>query len=153
MPYTGLMESYLDNPKARFDYEMLERYEAGIELLGFEVKSVRNGRGSIAGCHIIVRGGEVFIVGMRIDPYQPGNTPLDYEPDRTRRLLVTKKEIRTLEELEAKKGLTLVPLSLYNKNGKVKVAFAVARGKKQFDKRETIKKRDTDRDIRRELKR
>ena len=147
------MESYLDNPKARFDYEMLERYDAGMELFGFEVKSVRAGKGSIAGCHIIVRGGEVFIVGMRIDPYQPGNTPPSYEPDRTRKLLLTKKEIQELEETEKKKGLTLIPLSLYNRNGKVKINFAVARGKKQFDKRETIKKRDTDRDIRREMKR
>ncbi|MEI8130446.1 MAG: SsrA-binding protein SmpB [bacterium] len=147
------MESYLDNPKARFDYEVLERYDAGIELLGFEVKSVRAGRGSIAGTHIIVRGGEVFIVGMRIDPYQVGNTTTDYAPDHTRKLLLTKKEIHELEETESKKGLTLVPLSLYNKGGKIKVSFAVARGKKQFDKRETIKKRDTDRDLRRLLKR
>lgn len=147
------MESYLDNPKARFDYEVLEKFDAGIELFGFEVKSVRAGRGSIAGTHIIVREGEVFIIGMRIDPYQPGNTDPAYQPDRTRKLLLTKKEIRELEETDSKKGLTLVPLSLYNKNGKVKVAFAVARGKKQFDKRETIKKRDTDRDLRRVMKR
>ena len=147
------MEAYLENSKAHFNYEMLERYEAGIELLGFEVKSIRAGKGSITGAHIIVRGGEVFIVGMRIVPYQPGNTAKEYDPDHTRKLLLTKKEIRTLEEVEAKKGLTLIPLSLYNKNGKIKVGFAVARGKKQFDKRETIKKRDTDRDMRRLLKR
>ena len=146
------MESYLENPKARFDYEILERFDAGIELLGFEVKSVRAGRGSITGTHIIIRGGEVFIVGMRIDPYQPGNTPNTYEPDHTRKLLLTKKEINELLEYEAKKGLTLVPLSLYNRNGKIKINFAVARGKKQFDKRETIKKRDTDRDLRRVIK-
>jgi len=148
-----MSESYLDNPKARFDYEILERFDAGAELFGFEVKSVRAGRGSITGAHIIVRGGEVFIVGMRIDPYQAHNTPLGYDPERTRKLLLTKKEIRELEEYEAKKGLTLVPLSLYNKNAKIKVSFAVARGKKQFDKRETIKKRDTDRDLRRLMKR
>ncbi len=147
------MESYLDNPKAHFDYEMLERFDAGIELLGFEVKSVRAGKGSITGSHIIVRGGEVFIIGMRIDPYQVGNTPQGYEADRTRKLLVTKKEIRTLEETEVKKGLTLIPLSLYNRNGKIKINFAIARGKKQFDKRESIKKRDTDRDMRRVMKR
>ncbi len=147
------MESYLTNPKAHFNYEMLERFDAGIELLGFEVKSVRAGRGSIAGAHIIVRGGEVFIVGMRIDPYQPGNTTKEYDPDHTRKLLLTKKEIHTLGESEAKKGLTIVPLSLYNRNGKIKVSFAIARGKKEFDKRETIKKRDTDRDLRRLLKR
>lgn len=147
------MEAYIDNRKAHFDYEVLERYEAGIELFGFEVKSVRAGRGSLAGSHVIVRGGECFIVGLRIDPYQVGNTEPGYDPMRTRRLLLTKKEIRELDETEQKKGLTLIPLSLYSKNGKVKVGFAVARGKKQFDKRETIKKRDTDREIRRELKR
>lgn len=147
------MSNYLDNPKAKFDYEVLERFDAGIELFGFEVKSVRNGRGSIAGTHVIIRGGEAFIVGMRIDPYQPGNTDPGYDPDRTRRLLLTKKEIRELEEQDSKKGLTLVPLSLYDKGGKIKVSFAVARGKKQFDKRETIKKRETDRDLRRLLKR
>lgn len=146
------MSNYLDNTKARFDYEVLERYDAGIELFGFEVKSVRNGRGSITGAHIIIRGGEVFIVGMRIDPYQPGNTDPAYDPDRTRKLLLTKKEIAELEEQDAKKGLTLVPLSLYDKNRKVKLGFAVARGKKEFDKRETIKKRDTDRDLRRLMK-
>jgi SsrA-binding protein len=147
------MANYLDNPKARFDYEMLERFDAGIELLGYEVKSVRAGRGSLTGAHVIVRGGEVFIVGLRIDPYQVGNTPPDYVPDQTRRLLLTKKEIHTLEETDKKKGLTLIPLSLYNKGGKIKVNFAVARGKKKFDKRETIKKRDTERDISRLLKR
>ena len=146
------MSNYLENTKARFDYEVLERYDAGIELFGFEVKSVRNGRGSITGAHIIVRGGEAFIVGMRIDPYQPGNTDPAYDPDRTRKLLLTKKEILELEEQDAKKGLTLVPLTLYNKNAKVKLGFAVARGKKKFDKRETIKKRDTDRDLRRLMK-
>lgn len=147
------MPTYLENSKARFNYEMLETYEAGIELLGFEVKSVREGKGSIAGAHILIRGGEAFVVGMRVDPYQPGNTDPAYQPDRTRRLLLTKKELHDLAETDKKKGLTLVPLSLYNKNGKVKVSFAVARGKKEFDKRETIKKRDTDRDLRRLLKR
>ena len=147
------MESYIESRKVRFNYELLENYSAGIELFGFEVKSVRAGHGSLEGAHIIIRGHEAFIVGMKIDPYQIGNTPPDYDRERTRKLLVTKKEILILEEQMAKKGLTLVPLSLYNKNGKVKLAFAVARGKKQFDKRETIKKRDTDRDIGRLLKR
>ncbi len=145
------MASYMENPKAHFNYEMLERYEAGIELLGYEVKSVRAGHGSLTGAYIIVRGGEVYITGLRIDPYQTGNTPSEYDPLRTRKLLLTKKEITELSEL--KKGLTIVPLSLYNKGGKIKIGFAVARGKKEFDKRETIKKRDTDRDIRRLLKR
>jgi len=146
------VSTYLENTKARFNYEVLERYDAGIELFGFEVKSVRLGRGSMTGAHVIIRGREAFIVGMRIDPYQVGNTPPGYDPDRTRKLLLTKKELIELEEQDAKKGLTLVPLSLYNKNKKVKLGFAVARGKKEFDKRETIKKRDTDRELRRTLK-
>lgn len=147
------MANFLENPKAHFDYEILERFDAGIELFGFEVKSVRDGKGSIAGSHILVRGGEVFVVGMRIDPYQQNNTPKEYEADRTRKLLLTKKEIRILEDAESKKGLTIVPLSLYGKGGKIKVGLAIARGKKKFDKRETIKKRDTDREMSRLLKR
>jgi SsrA-binding protein len=146
------MADYLDNPKARFNYEMLERYDAGIELFGFEVKSVRAGHGSLVGSYVILRGGEAYIVGLRIDPYQTGNTPPGYDPLRTRKLLLTKKELAELEAHDVKKGLTFVPLALYNKNAKVKLGFAVARGKKQFDKRETIKKRDTDRDLRRLMK-
>lgn len=147
------MSNYLENSKAHFNYEMLERFEAGIELFGFEVKSVRAGHGSITGAYVIVRGGEAFVLGLRIDPYQVGNTPPGYDPLRTRKLLLTKKELVELSEQDEKKGLTLVALSLYNKNGKIKISFAVARGKKQFDKRETIKKRDVDRDLRRLLKR
>ena len=147
------MSNYLDNPKARFDYELREEYEAGIELLGHEVKSVRAGHESLTGSYVIARGGEVFITGLRIDPYQPGNIPPDHDPLRTRRLLVTKKEIRELMDADSTKGLTIVPIALYNKGGKIKVRFAVARGKKKFDKRETIKKRETDRDLRRLAKR
>ena len=154
MHYTQTgMESYIESRKVRFNYELLEQYVAGIELFGFEVKSIRAGHGSLEGAHIILRGHEAFVVGLKIDPYQIGNTPTGYDRERTRKLLITKKEIIELEEQEAKKGLTIIPLSLYNKSGKVKLAFAVARGKKQFDKRETIKKRDTDRDIGRLLKR
>jgi SsrA-binding protein len=147
------MESYIESRKVRFNYELLENFTAGIELFGFEVKSVRAGHGSLEGAHIIIRGGEAYIVGMKIDPYQPNNTPPGYDRERTRKLLITKKEIQELVEADDKKGLTMVPLSLYNKNGKVKLAFATARGKKKFDKRETIKKRDSDRDIGRLLKR
>ena len=137
----------------RFNYELIDQYVGGLELLGFEVKSVRAGRGSLEGAHIVIRGHEAFIVGMKIDPYQVGNTPADYDRERTRKILVTKKELLALQDAEDAKGLTIVPLSLYNKNGKVKLAFAVARGKKQFDKRDSIKKRDTDRDINRLMKR
>ncbi len=151
--YTRIMASFIESKKAGFNYEFLEKYEAGIELLGFEVKSVRLGRGSLEGAHIIIRGGEAFLIGMRIDPYQAGNTTMEYVPDHMRRLLLTKKEIAILAEEESKKGLTIIPLSLYNKGSKIKVSLAVARGKKKFDKRDTIKKRDTDREIGRLMKR
>ena len=146
------MTTYVDNRKAHFDYEILEQFEAGIELLGLEVKSIRTGHGILAGAHVIVRGGEAYIVGMQIPPYQVENTPESYEPDKTRRLLLNKKEIEILSDSEAKKGLTIIPISLYNKGRKIKVRIAIVRGKKKFDKRETIKKRDTDRELRREFK-
>jgi SsrA-binding protein len=142
----------IQNRKAYFNYEILEKIEAGIELLGFEVKSLKKGQGSLEGSHITVRGGEVFVVNMQIPPYQPANTPKDYDPIRNRRLLVTKKEIERLSKEESQKGLTIVPISVYNKGRKVKIEIAIVRGKKKYDKRETIKKRDTDREIRRGLK-
>lgn len=146
------MASFVENRKATFNYELLERYEAGVELEGAEVKSIRAGQGSLEGAHVIIRGGEAYLVGATIAPYQVGNTPDSYDPMRTRKLLLTKKEIALLAGEEAKKGLTIVPLSLYNKGRRIKLAFAVAKGKKKFDKRETIKKRETDREIRRDLK-
>ena len=146
------MSNYAENRKARFDYEIMDTYECGLSLLGFEVKAVRSGKASLTGAHVIIRGAEAYIIGLVIEPYQPKNTPLDYEPDRTRKLLVTKAEIKKLEKAGETKGLTLIPLSVYNKNGKIKVNVAVARGKKLHDKRESIKKRDTDREIRREVR-
>ncbi len=146
------MASYAENRKARFDYEILERYESGIELLGTEVKSVREGRMSLEGAFVIVRGGEAFLMSASIPPYQIKNTPKDYDPLRNRKLLLTKKEIAELEGNEKNKSLTIVPLSVYNKGRKIKIQIALVKGKKKFDKRETLKKRDTDREIRREYK-
>ncbi len=140
----------IQNKKAHFNYEILEKIEAGIELLGFEVKSLKNGQGSLEGAHVTVRGNEAFVVNMQIPPYQPGNTPKEYDPFRNRRLLLTKKEIERFGKEETQKGLTIVPISVYNKGSKIKVEIAVVRGKKKFDKRETIKKRDTERELRRE---
>lgn len=144
--------SLVKNKKAHFNYEILEKTEAGIELLGFEVKSLKAGQGSLEGAHITLRGNEAFVINMQIPPYQPANTPNDYDPLRNRRLLLTKKEIASLSGEEKQKGLTIVPLSVYNKGRKLKLEIAVVRGKKKYDKRETIKKRDTDREIRRTLK-
>ncbi len=146
------MASYAENRKARFNYEFLEKYEAGIELFGLEVKSVRNGQMSLEGAFVVVRGGEVFLINANIPPYQPQNVPKDYDPLRNRKLLLTKKEIVELADGEKNKSLTIVPISVYNKNRKIKVEIALVKGKKKFDKRETIKKRETDREVRREYK-
>ena len=139
----------IQNKKAHFNYEILEKIEAGIELLGFEVKSLKKGQGSLEGAHITIRGNEAFVINMQIPPYQPANTPSDYDPLRNRKLLLTKKEIIALGKSEGQKGLTIVPISVYNKDKKVKIEIAVVRGKKKYDKRESIKKRDVEREIRR----
>ena len=146
------MLHYAENRKARFNYEFLEKYETGIELLGTEVKSVRNGQMSLEGAFVIVRGGEAYLINANIPPYQIKNAPKDYDPLRNRKLLLTKKELAELAGSEKNKSLTIVPISVYNKNRKIKVEIALVKGKKKFDKRETQKKRDTDRDIRREIK-
>ena len=142
----------VQNKKAHFDYEILERYEAGLELFGPEVKALRGGHGSLEGSHITVRGGEAYLIGATIPPYQPGNTPKGYDPMRNRRLLLTKEEIAELAVKETAKGLTIVPISVYNKGRNLKVEIAVVRGKKAYDKREAIKKREASRDVLREIK-
>lgn len=146
------MTVYIDNRKAHFNYTIEDTYEAGIELTGFEVKSIKGGKGNINSAFCIVRGGEAFIIGMDIPPYQPKNVDAGYDSARNRRLLLSKKEIKKLGEKDDIKGLTLIPVSLYSKGRRIKVSIAVARGKKEFDKRETIKKRDTDREMSREYK-
>lgn len=146
------MMNLIEYKKANLKYEILEEFEAGLELHGYEVKSVRNKQGSLDGSHITIRGNEAFLIGGYIPPYQPANTPESYDPYRTRKLLLNKKEILELADKEKEKGLTLVPISLYNKGRVIKARIAVVRGKKKHDKRETIKKRDTDRELRRSLK-
>ena len=146
------MASYAENRKVYFNYEILEKYEAGIELLGSEVKSVRGGQMSLEGAFVIIRGGEAFLINANIPPYQPKNASKDYDPLRNRKLLLTKKEIGELAETEKNKSLTIIPISVYNKNRKIKVSIVLAKGKKKFDKRESIKKRDTEREVRRTLK-
>lgn len=146
------MLCYAENKKARFNYEIIKKYEAGIELLGIEVKSIRGGQMSLEGSFVIIRGGEIFLINANIPPYQPNNSPSDYDSYRNRRLLLTKKEIKELASTEKNKSLTIVPLLVYNKNKKVKVEIGLAKGRKKFDKRENIKKRETEREIRREAK-
>lgn len=142
----------IEHKKARLQYELLEEFEAGIELLGHEVKSLRAKHGKLEGAHVVVRDGEVYVVGMSVPPYQPGNTPKEYDPERSRRLLLTKKEIAELSGFEGKRGLTIIPISVYTKGGKLKLRIAAARGKKKYDKRQALKKKDATRDIERTLK-
>ncbi len=144
--------SLISNKQAHLNYTLLDKFEAGLLLLGNEVKSLRNKHGEITGAHVVVRGGEVFIVNMEIPPYQPSNTDKNYNPVRTRKLLLNQKEIRELEQQSKEKGLTIIPVSLYNKGRVLKLEIALVKGKKQFDKRQDIKKRDTEREIGRTLK-
>lgn len=142
----------ITNRKASFNYEILEKYTAGIELFGFEVKSLQKGQGSIEGARVTIKAGEAFLIGMTISPYQVNNTPETYNPERNRRLLLNKKEILELEKAEGTKGLTIVPISVYNIRSRIKLDIAIVKGKKKFDKRESIKKHDTMRDVERDLK-
>ncbi|RMD89203.1 MAG: SsrA-binding protein SmpB [Calditrichaeota bacterium] len=139
------------NRKARHDYEILETMEAGIVLQGTEVKSLREGRANLKDSYATVKDGEVFLLNAHISPYKHGNIN-NHEPTRTRKLLLNKKEIRRLIGKVQEKGLTLVPLKMYFKNGKVKVELALARGKKIYDKRKDIAKRDAELEIRRQLR-
>ncbi|MFH0803921.1 MAG: SsrA-binding protein SmpB [Candidatus Tagabacteria bacterium] len=142
----------IENRKAYHDYEILEKFEAGLELKGFEVKALKNGRGSLIGSRIIIRGKEAYIIGMDIPPYQPKNAPQNYDSQQTRRLLLNKKEIEYLSGKSSQAGLTLIPLEIYNKKGFLKLSFGVCRGLKKYDKREKIKERETKRKIERLLK-
>ena len=146
------MTDLIKNKKDGFNFELLERYEAGVELLGTEVKSLRNGQGKLDGSHVIVRGDEAYLVGASIPAFQKANAPKDYDPERVRRLLLKKKEILELFTESEKRGLTVVPVRWYNKGRKLKLEIAVGRGKKKHDKREAIKGRDTKRSIERILK-
>ena len=146
------MTDLIKNKKVGFNFELLERYEAGVELLGTEVKSLRNGQGKLDGSHVIVRGDEAYLVGASIPAFQKANAPKDYDPERVRRLLLKKKEILELFTESEKRGLTVVPVRWYNKDSKLKLEIAVGRGKKKYDKREAIKGRDTKRSIERILK-
>jgi SsrA-binding protein len=139
--------------KAFLKYAPIESFSAGLELSGQEVKALRNKLGSLDGARVVVRGGEAFIVGMTIPPYQVANMKKGYDAERPRRLLLTKKEIAFLADAESKKGLTIIPLEVYTAGRFVKARIAIVRGKGKADRREDLKKRDAMRDAARELKR
>lgn len=139
------------NRKAYHNFHVDERLECGIELRGTEVKSLRQAHFNFADAYARVRNGELWLIGLHINPFKHGNI-YNHEPDRERKLLAHKREIDKLRRRVEEKGFTLVPLSLYLKTGKVKVELGVCRGKKTFDKRETIKEKDLKRDADREIK-
>lgn len=136
------MKEYASNPKANFDYEILETIEAGLILKGYEVKAVKTGKAMIKGSYVKIVNGKPQLVGATIAPYQPNNTPTDYDPEATRELLLSKEEVEKLLSLAKSQSTALVPIKLYDKKGLVKLLIGVARGKKKYDKRDTIKKRD-----------
>ena len=139
------------NRKALFNYEVLERAEAGIALVGTEVKSIRDGGLNFSDSWVEFRSGELVLVGCRIAPYSHGNL-MNHVPDRERKLLLHKREIRKLGGRASERGLTLVPLRVYWKNGRVKLEVGLARGKHAHDKREAIRRKDEERETRRALR-
>ena len=141
-----------ENRQARFNYEILETHEAGIELLGTEVKAVKGGQANLRDAYGIVRKGQIMLLNMYIPPHRTTSVYFNHEPTRTRRLLLHKDEIRKLIAEVQQKGLTLVPLKVYQKEGWIKVDLAVVRNKKLHDKREDMKKRDDKREIERTMK-
>ena len=145
-PAKNEIQSIARNKRARFDYEILDTWEAGLVLTGTEVKSLRDGRANISDAYGIVKDGEVFLLNLHISQYERGGYT-NHEPARTRKLLLHRKEIRRLIGAVERQGLTLVPLELYFKNGVAKVALALGKGKKLHDKRDTEKSRDAEREM------
>jgi len=146
------MEIIVENKKAYFNYKVLERFKAGIVLLGQEVKSIKNKRINLQGSFVALKNGEVFLIGSSVPAYQPKNAPSDYNPQKSRKLLLKKAEIKHLIGKAKQKGLTMVPLIVYNEKGKIKLDFGIVKAKKKYDKREKIKKREIEREIHRQTR-
>ena len=138
--------------KASYEEKIRWALDNASAIKSFEVKSVKAGKVVLDGSHVTIRGQEAYLIGATISPFQPNNTPKEYDAGRNRRLLLTKKELAELENAEGQKGLTIVPISMYSKARKIKIEISIVRGKKKFDKRQDIKKRDTSREIERTLK-
>ncbi|MBQ9181784.1 MAG: SsrA-binding protein SmpB [Bacilli bacterium] len=141
----------INNRKARFDYEIIEEYEAGIVLKGTEIKSIKNGKANLKDSYAVIKKGEIFLLNMHISHYEQGNI-FNHDETRTRKLLMHKKEILKLNDKISMLGFTLVPLKLYFKGNKAKILLGLAKGKKVFDKRESLKKKDMEREIQKNFK-
>ena len=136
------MADYATNPRAKYDYEILDTVEAGLVLKGHEVKAIKAGKAQIKGSYVRIRGDEAWLIGANIAPYQPSNVPESYQEQADRKLLLSKHQLSSLQGLSASHGVTLIPLKLYGKKGVVKLLVGVGRGKKKYDKREAKKKKD-----------
>jgi SsrA-binding protein len=151
MPRTDGTKIICKNRKAFFNFEIVEAMEAGISLLGSEVKSLREGRANLSDSYGKIRNGELYLIDCHISPYVQANLQ-NHDPLRERKLLIHKRELKKFQGKVAERGFSLIPLKLYFKNGKVKVELALARGKKSYDKREAIKKKDQRRELERIMK-
>jgi len=146
------MKILAENKKAYHDYQILETFEAGIVLIGQEVKSIKLKRINLHSSFVVLKNNEPYLINVDIPPYQPKNSPSDYDPSRPRKLLLKASEIKHLIGKAQEKGLTLVPLRVYTKRGKIKIEIAIVKSKGKRDKRELLKKRDAEKEIKRELK-
>ena len=145
------MKIYSENKKASYDYNVLEKFEAGLVLFGQEVKSIKTGHINLSGYFVTFNRNDPFLVGVKVPPYQPNNAGADYNVERQRKLLLNKKEIDYLMGKSSQKGFSLIPLKVYDKSGRIKLEFGLAKGKRKYDKKEKIKKRDVEREVNREL--
>lgn len=141
----------ITNRRARYDYEIEDTYEAGIVLTGTEIKSIRSGKAQLKDSYAILKNGEIFLLNMHISAYKQGNI-FNHEETRTRKLLLHKKEIWKIRDKISQEGYTLIPMKIYFVKNHAKVQLGIARGKKNYDKRETIKKRDMEREIKQQMK-
>ncbi len=146
------MKNLAYNRRAKYDYKILQRFEAGLELKGHEVKSIKQGSMSLKGAYVIIKTNEAYLINAYVSPYRLAVNLTDYDPERPRKLLLHRKELRTLIGKIKLKGLTLVPIRVYTKRSKIKLEFGVARGRRKSDKRELIKKREIKRKIERVMK-
>lgn len=146
------MSVIASNDRARYDYELLDSVEAGLVLTGQEVKSAKMGHMKLKGAHVAFTKGEAWLMGSFIAKYPKAGPLPDYDPERSRKLLLRKRELDRMRGKREEEGLTVVPIRAYSKGGRIKIEVAVARGKKQYEKRETIKKRDLDREARSRMK-
>lgn len=147
------MKILAENRRAFNDYQILEKIEAGLVLTGQEVKSIKAGRMNLIGSYVVLKDQEPYLIGAKVPPWQPANSPEDYNPQQSRKLLLHKSEIKRLIGKSRERGLTLIPLKVYTKNARIKLEFGIAKGKRKIDKRETIKRREAEREMKRALKR